>query len=105
MGCERRLVLNVRRSVPCCEIVPAPEAAAKNQTQVKPALNISLQRTKMPPGRSSRAGKAASLVSFIDRLASVGLPASHAADGRQGDAGYKKHLWRACIEEHPFSPI
>jgi hypothetical protein len=24
--------------------------------------------------------------------------------GRQGDIGYKKHLWRACIEEHPLFP-
>jgi hypothetical protein len=58
MGCERRSVLNLRRSAPCCEIekFPAPGAAAKNQTQVKPAFEFFWQRTKMPARGFSRAG-------------------------------------------------
>jgi hypothetical protein len=32
------------------------------------------------------------------------LPKSLDADGRQGAIGYRKHLLRACIEEHSFFP-
>jgi hypothetical protein len=33
------------------------------------------------------------------------LTESCAADGRQGDTGYKKRLWRVWIEQHPFFRI